>query len=154
MIHQDIGLPGGHGSVFHHMGGKDLAIFVPFRAVDMALAVDAIRRAISHGKGVVRVVMGKQALPSKYQQPVQIREPLIDRIKPRLIAHVVNRIGMAQPPGFAAAHRNGDRQAQLAQPFGEFLPSSSSDMDHHFSSGSQGSSAHSTVTPFGAPLAL
>ena len=70
---------------------------------------------------MVGIVMGKQSLTAKYQQAIKAQKPLIDNINPRLKVDIIDRIGMAEPPGFTAPHRHSHRQAQLPQPAGKCL---------------------------------
>lgn len=102
----------------------------------------------------MRIVVREQTLPAERQQTLETFDPLVHHGEIAFEIAIVDGIGIAQPAlDHGAAHFRRHWQADACQPVQSLTPSSSSESDHRGSCGSQGSSAHSTVTPFGSVLA-
>ena len=61
-------------------------------AVERAVFVQRIHRAIGHGESVMRIVMRKQALATKGQQIVEATRPGVELLKMSRVIAVINRI--------------------------------------------------------------
>ena len=72
--------------VFNHMRCKFITIFGPFVTVQFAAGAQAVSRAIGHRKGMMGVVMGKEPLTAKDQQPIEAAQPLIDLVEMVFVA--------------------------------------------------------------------
>src|SRR3990167_5250265 len=92
-----------------------LAILRPFRLIENA-AIQAVDRAISHGEGMVGVVMREKALPSEGQQALDSGNPAVENFKMRLVVAIVDRISVRQTARERACDLRGLRKPAGAKP--------------------------------------
>ena len=86
------------------MGAEPLACTVPGLTVEVTAGSDGVGRCPCHGQGVVRVVVGEQALPPQREQVRLCRQ---SRLEPR---EAVDAVGRRDGVGAASSvhrHRHG-----------------------------------------------
>jgi hypothetical protein len=64
-------------SILDHMALEHVSERVPLLVIKVAVDVKTVSGTIRHIQGMVRVIVGKESLATKGQQPLNLAEPVI-----------------------------------------------------------------------------
>ena len=85
-------------SILDYMPFKHSSVVaLPLASVEPAFLIETICRCISHIKGMVSIVMGKETLASKGEQILYLIEPMINTLEVKFMIPMIDGICMAQP---------------------------------------------------------